>query len=83
MLLRVSRLVEEVPDIAEIELNPVFLGPPGRGARIVGARIRVAPPRKGQAARYTTAVLPASRGGAAAAPAGTGNREGGSDDPRR
>jgi acyl-CoA synthetase (NDP forming) len=83
MLLRVSRLVEEVPDIAEIELNPVLLGPPGRGGRIVGARIRVAPPRKGQAARYTTAVLPASRGGAAAAPAGTGNREGGSDDPRR
>ena len=59
LLLRVSRLVEEVPDISELELSPVFVGPPGRGCRIVDARIRVAPPRKGQAARYTTAASPA------------------------
>jgi acyl-CoA synthetase (NDP forming) len=59
VLLRVSRLVEEVPDIAELELSPIFVGPPGAGCRIIDARIRVAPPKKGQAARYTTAA-PAS-----------------------
>ena len=55
VLLRVSRLVEEVPDIAEIEVSPIVVGPPGKGCRIDDARIRVAPARKGQAARYTTA----------------------------
>jgi acyl-CoA synthetase (NDP forming) len=54
VLLRVSRLVEEVPDIAELELSPIFVGPPGGFCRLADARIRVAPPRKGQAARYTT-----------------------------
>ena len=56
VLLRVSRLVEEVPDIAELELSPIFVGPPGSGCRIVDSRIRVALPKKGQAARYTTAA---------------------------
>jgi acyl-CoA synthetase (NDP forming)/GNAT superfamily N-acetyltransferase len=56
ILLRVSRLVEEVPDIAELELSPVFVGLPGKGCRIVDSRIRVAPPQKGRAARYTTAA---------------------------
>ena len=55
VLLRVSRLVEEVPDIAELELGPIFVGPPGEGCRIGGSRIRLALPRKGQATRYTTA----------------------------
>ena len=41
VLLRVSRLVEEVPEICELDLNPVFALPPGRGCRIVDARIRV------------------------------------------
>jgi acyl-CoA synthetase (NDP forming) len=54
LLLRVSRLVEEVPDIAELELSPVFVGPPGEGCRLADARIRVALPGKGQAVRYTT-----------------------------
>jgi acyl-CoA synthetase (NDP forming)/N-acetylglutamate synthase-like GNAT family acetyltransferase len=54
VLLRVSRLVEEVPDIAELELSPIFVGPPGGSCRIGDSRIRVAPPPKGQAARYTT-----------------------------
>jgi acetyl coenzyme A synthetase (ADP forming)-like protein len=40
-LLRVSRLVEEVPEIDEVDLNPVFALPPGQGCRIVDARIRV------------------------------------------
>ena len=62
LLLRVSRLVEEVPDIAELQLSPVFVGPPGRGCRILDAKVRVAPPRKGQVARYTTTASPAPVG---------------------
>lgn len=42
VLLRVSRLVEEVPEISEIDLNPIFALPPGKGCRIVDARIHVA-----------------------------------------
>ena len=41
LLLRVARLVEEVPEIAELDLNPVIALPPGRGCQIVDARIRV------------------------------------------
>jgi acyl-CoA synthetase (NDP forming) len=44
VLLRVSRLVEEIPEISELDLNPVFALPPGLGCRIVDARIRVKPP---------------------------------------
>jgi acetyl coenzyme A synthetase (ADP forming)-like protein len=40
-LLRVSRLVEEIPEISELDLNPVFALPPGEGCRIVDARIRI------------------------------------------
>ena len=60
LLLRVSRLVEEVPDLAELELSPVFVGPPGKGCLILDSRIRVAHPREGRAARYTT-TAPALR----------------------
>jgi acetate---CoA ligase (ADP-forming) len=42
-LLRVSRLVEEIPEISELDLNPIFALPPGQGCRIVDARIRVVP----------------------------------------
>jgi acetyl coenzyme A synthetase (ADP forming)-like protein len=42
LLLRVARLVEEVPEIAELDLNPVIALPPGSGCKIVDARIRVA-----------------------------------------
>ncbi len=42
-LLRVSRLVEEIPEITELDLNPIFALPPGQGCRIVDARIRVEP----------------------------------------
>ena len=40
-LLRVSRLVEEIPEIRELDLNPIFALPPGQGCRIVDARIRI------------------------------------------
>jgi acetyl coenzyme A synthetase (ADP forming)-like protein len=46
LLLRVSRLVEEVPEISELDLNPVFALPPGQGCRIVDARIHVKPIRE-------------------------------------
>ena len=43
LLLRVARLVEEVPEISELDLNPVIALPPGRGCQIIDARIRVGP----------------------------------------
>jgi len=33
--------VEEIPEISEIDLNPIFALPLGQGCRIVDARIRV------------------------------------------
>jgi len=42
-LLRVSALIEDVPEIFEMDLNPVKVGPPGAGVRIVDARIKVRP----------------------------------------
>ncbi len=41
VLLRLSRLAAEVPEIAELDLNPVIALPRSRGCRIVDARIRV------------------------------------------
>ncbi len=41
LLLRIARLVEEVPQIVELDLNPVIALPPGRGCQIVDARMRV------------------------------------------
>lgn len=43
LLLRLSRLVEEIPEISEIDLNPVFALPPGQGCQIADARILVRP----------------------------------------
>ena len=42
LLLRLSRLVEDVPEIVELDLNPIFALAPGEGYSIVDARIRVA-----------------------------------------
>jgi acetyl coenzyme A synthetase (ADP forming)-like protein len=42
-LLRISRLAEEVPEIAELDLNPLFALPPERGCLVADARIRVRP----------------------------------------
>jgi acyl-CoA synthetase (NDP forming) len=47
VLLRVSRLVEEVHEVRELDLNPLFALPPGQGCRIVDARVRVEPLRRG------------------------------------
>jgi acyl-CoA synthetase (NDP forming) len=42
LLLRISALVEAVPEIVEVDLNPVFALAPGQGCRVVDARVRVA-----------------------------------------
>ena len=41
LLLRLSRLVEEIPEIVELDLNPIFALPPGQGCQIADARIKV------------------------------------------
>lgn len=41
VLLRLSRLVEEIPEISELDLNPIFALPGGHGCKIVDARVRV------------------------------------------
>jgi acyl-CoA synthetase (NDP forming) len=40
-LLRVSALVEDFPEIAEMDLNPVKVAGPGHGLTVVDARVRV------------------------------------------
>jgi acetate---CoA ligase (ADP-forming) len=46
LVLRIARLAEDVPEVVELDLNPVMALPPGNGCRIVDARIRVAPRRR-------------------------------------
>jgi acyl-CoA synthetase (NDP forming) len=48
VLLRISRLADEVPEIVELDLNPVIALPDGHGCRIVDARIKVRPLGRGQ-----------------------------------
>jgi acetyl coenzyme A synthetase (ADP forming)-like protein len=43
VILRVSRLAEDVPEISEMDLNPVFVLAPGEGCALVDARIRLRP----------------------------------------
>jgi acyl-CoA synthetase (NDP forming) len=47
LLLRLSRLADEIPEISELDLNPVIALSPGQGCRIVDARIRVKSIRRG------------------------------------
>ncbi len=41
MLLRVSRMVEELPEIAELDLNPLRALEPGKGCVVLDARMRI------------------------------------------
>ncbi|MCA9835638.1 MAG: GNAT family N-acetyltransferase [Trueperaceae bacterium] len=41
ILLRISRLVEDIPEIAELDLNPLRAHTPGEGCTILDARIRI------------------------------------------
>jgi acetate---CoA ligase (ADP-forming) len=45
LLQRLSALVEEIPELYEMDLNPVKVLRPGEGAVVVDARIRVGPKR--------------------------------------
>lgn len=47
IILRISALAEAVPEIAEMDLNPVKVLAPGEGAEVVDARIRVRPVEAG------------------------------------
>ncbi|MGA9597407.1 MAG: acetate--CoA ligase family protein, partial [Acidimicrobiia bacterium] len=42
-LLRVSELVADLPEIVEMDMNPVKVAEPGNGLSVVDARIRVRP----------------------------------------
>ena len=52
LLLRTASLVEEIPEICELEMSPVFARSPGQGAFIANARVRVSTPSRNQPARY-------------------------------
>jgi hypothetical protein len=41
LLFRLSLLADQVHEIGELDLNPVFALPKGQGCRIVDARIRI------------------------------------------
>jgi succinyl-CoA synthetase beta subunit len=41
LLARVSRLAEEVPEVLELDFNPVLVRPAGQGCHIVDVRVRV------------------------------------------
>ena len=43
VILRVSSLVESMPELRELDLNPVKVLPPGEGAIVVDSRIRIGP----------------------------------------
>ncbi len=43
LIMRVSALIEIVPELRELDLNPVKVLPPGRGAIAVDGRMRVGP----------------------------------------
>jgi acetyltransferase len=42
VILRVSALVEDIPETGELDLNPVIVLPEGKGVCVVDARVRVA-----------------------------------------
>ena len=44
LLLRLSVMVEDLPHLSELDLNPVLVAPKGEGCVVVDARIRVARP---------------------------------------
>lgn len=55
LLLRVSLLVEEVPEIRALELNPVAVYAHGEGAAVLQAQVRVAPSDSAQPPRSVIA----------------------------
>ena len=58
LLIRVSRLADELPEVAELALSPVIVTP--AGASPVGARIRLAPAEPGRPVPAATALSASS-----------------------
>ncbi|WML67727.1 MAG: GNAT family N-acetyltransferase [Methanoregula sp. SKADARSKE-2] len=52
ILLRISLMIEEIPEIKELDLNPISAMAPGQGCVILDARIRVEPFSEEQPIRY-------------------------------
>jgi acyl-CoA synthetase (NDP forming) len=48
---RISALIDVVPEITELDLNPVKVLAPGKGAIVIDARMRIAPPARTLLAR--------------------------------
>lgn len=46
-ILRISAMAAAIPEVSEMDLNPVMVLEPGQGVRVVDARIRVRPVREG------------------------------------
>jgi len=44
LLMRVSAMVEAVPELSELDLNPIKVMTPGRGALVIDGRLRLQPP---------------------------------------
>ncbi|MHB1508144.1 MAG: bifunctional acetate--CoA ligase family protein/GNAT family N-acetyltransferase [Acidimicrobiales bacterium] len=44
LLCRVARLAEDVPEVVEMDLNPVVAWSLGRGCVVIDAKVRIAPP---------------------------------------
>jgi acyl-CoA synthetase (NDP forming) len=49
LLLRIGSLADDLPEVAELDLNPVIAGPDG--CVVVDARVRVAPPTRATSAK--------------------------------
>ncbi|HJU11155.1 MAG TPA: acetate--CoA ligase family protein, partial [Candidatus Binataceae bacterium] len=45
LLVRVSALIETIPEMTELELNPIYIQPAGKGAIVHHARIQIESPR--------------------------------------
>ncbi|HKV55369.1 MAG TPA: GNAT family N-acetyltransferase [Candidatus Binataceae bacterium] len=46
LLMRVSAMIEVIPEMSELELDPVSVLPPGKGAIVLAARMRLESPRR-------------------------------------
>lgn len=44
VIMRVGRMVEDIPEVAELDLNPVIVHEHGKGYSIVDARVRISEP---------------------------------------
>jgi acetate---CoA ligase (ADP-forming) len=43
LLYRINAMVEDLPEVAELDLNPVFVRPDGEGVVAVDVRMKLAP----------------------------------------